>query len=308
MDNIALRPLSFSEIIDGAVGLYRRCAIPCILIALIAAIPEVILYGGWQVESESLGSSQLFDPTQPIDSEQLAEMLNQLRAPLLITLFAFIAGAAQAAALVSALGEAVSGGAPSLKQAFGSSLRRIHHVLIALFLIAALMVFSASWSFVLGIISAVLIDPTLLGASIGILLGGAALFGSIVFVGSAANGALPLILFERKNALSAMIGSFKLFKGMRLQVVAVGATALLVPSLVNFGWTAMIGGAEFFVSPDEALQAGFFERWILASGGSIVAALLAPFPAACWVLLYRNGKLRREGVDLEAAARRLAPS
>jgi hypothetical protein len=112
-------------------------------------------------------------------------------------------------------------------------------------------------------------------------------------------GVAPAIVAEGLGPIQGMRRSARL---LRPRVFAVLGIAVLVGIL-----SQAIGGALGFVPTMVAFLVGMGRAWpVLAAGASLVGVVTTPIVAIVATLVYLDGRIRQEGLDLQLVAAELA--
>lgn len=291
-----LRPLSFGEILDGAFSLYRRHFVTLFVTALLPLVPTSI---GVAVISRSMSLMAANQPGAGTASMVFAGILFLVGMPGAIIMWA---------ALTAQVGEAWTGGEPSVGEGYRRGGRRFFALIGAAIL--AYIVLLATMMIV-GIAAALLVGVTVgLGASsaAGALIMIPAFlvaFGMVLGVGAALFGVLPALILEKLGPAEAITRSFKLTRGAVGRVMGVVLVTMLIVYLPLIGVLLVTGGFANMADPTAIPGTGLF--WVQQLANMVIGALTTPFMVASFVILYFDRRVRTEALDVQLAADALAP-
>jgi hypothetical protein len=291
MSTSPFRPLTFGEILDGSFTLYRRHFLTLFTTALLPYVPVGVM-SGWVAG---------IAPANPED-------LGYLALAFLVGIVSLVALGVMWVALTREAAQAYTGGEVSLGDGFRQGWRPFFFALIAggvsmvAVWIAAFVLF-----FAIGIFAALLIPATAAGSAgtgatavitifsflvvlvvLAILV---ALFGLCFAV-------VPAIVVERRGPFEAIGRSLSLAWGALprvMGVTVVSTLVLLLPILGLIIFLAMTQGVAALMGG--AMSPGAIAVQQLAS--TVVYALVLPFFATSFVLLYFDRRARTESNDLE---------
>jgi Membrane domain of glycerophosphoryl diester phosphodiesterase len=307
-----LRPLGLGELLDRAISIYRKNFITLVGIVAIVSVPLLLLQvvaALFALPADPFLLARLGASRSP--STPILPLLIFYAASLLVLLLQAIAGIFQSGALVIAVSEAYHGGASSIKQAYGETLRRWASLLLGLVIVGA----------------ANLAVYVLLFVPIFALLLAGPVFGSnSPFVGAAAIGLSGLvclgfipailllilinvrwifreqtILLEQLNAVNGLRRSWNLISGSFFRVLFIGVVLFIFVYVLA---AVPTGAAQFSLMiflPGSLVLTTVLNSVIT----TLVELLVAPIQVAVLTLLYYDLRVRREGYDLELKAREL---
>jgi hypothetical protein len=305
---VPLRPLGFSEILDGAFQAIRTnprtmlgfAAVVLSISSLLSLVPQA-----WA--QRSMGQAL----SGAVDRADLTAFLDATLAGVVAvipsTILVWLAVVVLNALLVVAVSAAVLGEKTSPGQLWRRVRRRVPAaiglslltgllvsvgaiVAAGLFIGPAVLLFTqdVAWAGVILVILGVFA-----GIAVGLTLG----------VGTALAG--PVLLLEESSVLTALRRSWRLVRGSFWRVLAimivVGILTYVTSLLVQTPFTAV----SYLV--DSLLDNQFHTKWVptLLStaintvGQTVSGAILNPWSAAVVALLYIDLRMRREGLDLE---------
>ncbi|MCY4572825.1 MAG: hypothetical protein OXF01_08475 [Gemmatimonadetes bacterium] len=306
MSTIPMRPLGFSEIVDGAVQLYRRDFGLYYLIVLVCSLPSYVLTVLWN-PAELLESAEAFDsaadPTVAL--EQMGGLLGQMGFLFLISLvslaFSFFASLSLTVAMharieerPSSLGAAYKGALPHLVSAAGASI-----VAFLIFLVVFVVVWVAMMFSFVGV-SVATGNPWLAVLAFGIMVV-ALLMVTSLWMG-ATFGVFPAVVIEGRSAMDALGRSFSLCRGGWLKVIGIMVVATIVSWAPTVAVATFTGTWDLFLSPGEVGTISPTRQWVLNTAGLIVGPLTTPFLLGCIMMLFHDRRVRSEGYDLETLA------
>jgi len=292
---VALRPLSLSDIFNGAVAYIRRnpkatlglttiVVVLAQLVTLLLQVGPLAAMGGLgsevQGEAPSTGAVAMFS------GATLAGVLVTQLASVLLT-----------GMLTVIIGRSIFGGTVTIGQAW-ERLRGRLLALIGLTLLEAVVLLAvvlvvigliAAAGAVGGAVAAFVVGvPLVLAAVLG------ALFGLTVLL-----FAPVLIVLERLDVFAAIARSFALVKTGFWRVLGIWLLASLVASVIAsaVGAPFSIVGQLLTMSPD-GVSMSIVGLVLVAVGGTIGQIVTAPFAAGVDVLLYTDRRIRAEAFDL----------
>ena len=296
---VALRPLGFLEILDGAIAAIRSH--PGTMLGLSAAVvtvstllESVLTYGALR------DFDVLLDTTSTnLELQEVTDGLAALAGSALVTFsLTFLAQLVLTGVLTTVVYRAVLGEQVPLSAAWGAARGRIP-ALLALFV---LIVVTMGAGVVLVSVPAVVL--TVAGAP-GIVLGLAwivtvlAVITVIIYVWVVLGVASPAVVLERRGVLQAWSRSRQLVHGSFWRVLGI----LLLSTLIVTGIALAISVPFTVVSTvaggDDPL--GVLPLTVNGVGSILGGTITSPFAAAVVVLLFVDLRIRREGLDIELA-------
>ena len=301
MSTTPFRPLTFGEILDGAFTLYRRHFLALFITALLPYVPVGVM-SGWVAGST------------PANPEEMGA--SYLVMAFTVGIFSMVALAVMWVALTRQAAQAYTGGEVSVGDAFRQGWRPFVFSLIAGF-VAMIVVWVAlgAMFFAFGLFAALLIPAASGSAGAGattffaifsilvvvvILALCVGLFGLFFAV-------VPAIVVERRGPFEAIGRSLSLAWGALPRVVGVTVVSMLVLLLPVLGlliFLAMTQGVAALMGGAGAMSPGAIAVQQLAT--TVVYALVLPFFATSFVLLYFDRRARTESQDLEGMVAELA--
>lgn len=296
---IALRPLGFGDILEGAFAAMRRNPRTFFGLALLTSLAVLLLVA-------AVGAIGYLVITQ-VGSSGAADVLLAVGTIGGVTLL-YVASAVTAVALTGMLsypvGEAVLGRKPSIGETWRRTrgmLPRLTGLCLILF-IPVVIVFA-------GLIALVIVafdrGSDVAGAA-GIVVLVAALV-AMAYVGVRLALATPALVLEELGVVAALRRSWSLTRGRFWRTLGVLFVSSLIVGVVQqvLGFGFQIVGAALGVAFTSTVggQAGDVGFAVVLFGvtivGSLLASLLAqPFLAAVGALLYTDARIRKEGFDL----------
>jgi hypothetical protein len=289
MSTNLLRPLAFSEILDGAFTLYRRHFVTFFATALVCFVPLSVisfLLGGGEAVTGGAGIGILV---------------------LFVAMVVALVGGW--AALTWQAAQGINGQPLSVGDGFRHGLRAFLPLLGGLVVgYLALSAVATAAAMLVGL--AVGIAAVAAGTAATFALGIAA--GLILVVlftlGLAALFAVPAaVVVERLGPIAALRRSWGLASGAWGRVVGVVLVAWIIVMLPTMGLYAVGAGTGLFSLSETGMQN---PTWavIESSASFLISALTYPFFVAATTLLYFDRRVRSEAYDLELATDGLAMS
>jgi hypothetical protein len=302
MSTTPFRPLTFGEILDGAFTLYRRHFLTFFITALVPYVPVGVL-SGWLAGST---------PANPDDMG-----VGYILLAFAVGIVSLVALAIMWVALTREAAQAYTGGEVSLADAFRQGWRSFFFALIAGGVAVVVIWFGAvAMFFAIGLVAALLIPAMSTGSAgagatavIGIFsfVVVVVVFGLILGLFGLFFAVVPAIVVERRGPFEAIGRSLTLAWGALPRVVGVtvvSSLALLLPILGLFIFLAMTEGVAALMGGAGAMSPGAIAIQQLAT--TVVYALVLPFFATSFVLLYFDRRARTESNDLEGMVAALA--
>jgi hypothetical protein len=291
---IPLRPLSLSDIFNGAVAYIRanpKATLGLTTIVVVAAqILALIL---------SVGPMALTGELQPTlrGGESTGVLLGSSASSLAGAIATGLSAILLSGMLTVVVGRAVFGAGITIGEAW----RRLRPRLWALIAFSALEVVGAVVLIaivVLVIVGVAVVGNGVAAAVIGVPLG-LALIAGLVYLGTMLSFTPSVIVLERLEMVSAISRSFKLVRndfwrvfGIRLLggiVAEVVATAVAVPFSL---------GGQTLLASASSTRVALVAIVVLSVGSAISQIITAPFSAGVVVLLYTDRRIRAEAFDL----------
>jgi hypothetical protein len=303
MSHVMLRPLSFSEVLDGAFKLYRRHFVAVFTVALISVAPMTLVMGPFAARMAAMEDPEAFDAAA-FAGFGLAMMASVLFFGLLY------------ATLTRLFSQAYTGGEVSVGDAYRAGLRRFVTVLVSWFVIfVAWMVLVLAAILMVGLIVGVV-------AAIGAAAGGDAgavaaiavaivfgLLGTVVAVVIYAAlmamwmGVLPAIVVEGRGPLAAIGRWVGLARGAFWRVIGMSVVTFLLMILPFIGVFVLTGVFTGNWTGGAGMSPTAF--WVQQVLSALASSIIYPFVVAPFVLLYYDRRVRVEALDVEMAAQGL---
>lgn len=291
---IPLRPLSLSDIFNGAVTYIRanpKATLGLTTVVVIAAqIVALILQVGPLAFTGALG------PLRGEDASAAA-LLGTSASGLAGAIATGLSAILLNGMLTVVVGRAVFGSTITI----GETWERVRGRLLALIGFTALEVVGAV--LLIGLVVLIIVGVAVLGNGAAAFLVGAplvlGLIALLMYLGTMLAFAPPLIVLERLDIVSAIKRSFQLIRGGFWRVLGIWLLAQLVAGLIA-GAVAVpfsFGGQILLISA-ESTGAVLTSLVLLAVGSAIGQIITAPFTAGVVVLLYTDRRIRAEAFDL----------
>lgn len=270
---VALRPMTVADILDGAFAIIKARPMRLLGISAVFVVP-VNLFAAYLQRNMlgNVGLGELFsnpnDPAVVAESQQ-GSSAAEIWAAVLVWVIPALALVFVAAAVAKLVGAWTAGQDPAAGELL-RSVGRLWWPLLAAYLLVHLV---------------------------------EGLGGVTCYIGTLAAMALfsvtaPVIGAESLGPIAAMKRSASLVGSRFWQVLGIN----LLIALVDFVLTNALGGLPQFL----AAWFGWDVAWLLLAAGNIIGAVIStPFVAAATVLLYLDLRIRTEGLDIEMSARRL---
>ena len=306
---IPLRPLTLSEIFNGAIAYIRlnpKATLGMTAIVVVAAQVIGLVLQIWPLAALGALEPSTFDTfgsTEPSDEALIGTMLSAL-AGLATTLLASIV---LSGLLTVVVGRAVFGA----KITTGEAWQRARGRLLPLFGITALE----------GIgVTVLIVVAVALTAATGYVAGGAAavivgllLFVAVVVLLVWASTVLVfapvLIVLERLGIVAAIARSFALVRKDFWRVCGIWVLGMIVATLISGAVSAPFGiVGQIMLMTSESTTRLVVALVLTGIGGAIGQIITAPFSAGVVVLLYTDRRIRAEAFDLVLQTGATSPS
>lgn len=291
---VPLRPLSLSDIFNGALGYIRTnpktaLGLTTVVVVAMQLVTLLVKIGPMAVINRSA-----MDPAADFSGSDLAvSSLTSLAG----TIATVLGGILLSGMLTVVVGRAVFGSSISIAEAW----TRVRGRLLPLIGLAALMGLGAvllTGAVILPVVAAAAAGGPGAAVVLGVLLV-PALIAAVVYLFTRLSFASPLIVLEGLGVFEAMGRSFALVRHSFWRVLGILLLTALVTSLV-----AGVVGAPFTIAGTVlTLSAGATTPplgavALSAVGSTIGQIITAPFSAGVIVLLYTDRRIRAEAFDL----------
>ncbi len=284
MPDVTLRPLSFGEIVDHGVNLFRRLFVPLVLVQVICT--GIIV--PWQAFLAGSG-----------------RQMSLLYFLMLVASFVLSGLASAAVALI--ISENYLGRRLDAMRALQLALPKLGAV-ITLSLAVGLVLVGAALPAMLAMGGAfAFMAPAFTGGQVGVniglavllMLGGMVLLLLPVFVFSGLALSTPALVLEDLDASTALSRSWKLTRGSRLRVVGlmmISSVIIMIP-IIAIGFIGGIFAASGSPGPGSVGT---------TVATSIATLVFTPLVYCVLTLLYYDLRVRKEAFDLEVLASSLS--
>lgn len=295
---VAIRPLNLGELLDGAFKLFVANWRTIVVATGIFLVPLQLLSA--YLQRDLLGGGLLEMLSDPTAAQMFTEAggLGEDQAVLLGVAQSLVILPLLTGVVAAIVGASYLGGSLQVGEALAAGLRRWWALIASwlLLILASLLP--------LGI--AVGILP--LAAAGGVPVAGMVLLGIVLVLGGLATSLAAASLFAAApaaiviEALGPLQGLRRSARLLRPRLPAVLGTLVVAVLLVSV-LSMVLGGIPQFVG----LMAGDRLGWLLVAVGGIAAGLVTtPLFAIVVTLLYFDGRVRQEALDLRLAADRLS--
>lgn len=292
---IPLRPLSLSDIFNGAVAYIRanpKATLGLTTIVVVAAQLLALLF--------SVGPFAFtgqVEPTLRGDEVSTGLLLGSSASSIAGAIATWLSSILLAGMLTVVVGRAVFGAGITIGEAW----QRLRGRLWALIGFAVLEVIGAGIlvGMVVGIIVAAAVAVNGVAAAvIGVpmVLG---LLAGLVYLGTMLTFTPSVIVLERLDIISAISRSFKLIRNDFWRVFGIRLLGIIVAGMIGAAISVpfSFGGQILLVAASSTISA-LVALVLLAIGGAISQIITAPFTAGVVVLLYADRRIRGEAFDL----------
>ncbi|CAN5197909.1 hypothetical protein BH23ACT9_BH23ACT9_00370 [soil metagenome] len=286
---VDVRPLRFTDILDGSFGLFRSSLRLMIPLVLAVMVPLQLLSAFIQREALQFAFAGIFD--DPDAASLLFDGEGNLAGLAVRALSGLLIDPVLAGALVWVAGRRFLGQPVD----FGQTLRQTGRM--------------AGWLVLAYIVSAlargIFLVPALLAgtggseeaAALALVLGGLA----VLLLTPLFAVVTPAILFEPRRPAQAFAHAVRLVRGAYWRTTGIVVGTTLVFNLLAL----LLAGAPNVIG----FIGGFGFAWVLIAFGSVLEQLItAPLIAGAMVLLHADLRVRQEGFDFDLLLDRMQPS
>ena len=292
---IPLRPLSLSDIFNGAVAYIRanpKATLGLTTVVVVAAqlLALILSVGPLAVTGE-------LQPTLSGEEVSTGALLGSSASGLAGAVATGLSSILLSGMLTVVIGRAVFGASISINEAW----QRLRPRLWALIGVTVLEVIGAAVlvTVVVLIIAGVAVAANGVAAAvIGVPLALALIVG-LIYLGTMLSFAPSIIVLERLEIIPAITRSFKLVRNDFWRVLGIrllgGIVAAVIAGAVTVPFS--FGGQILLVSASSTLAA-LIALVLLSIGSAIGQIITAPFSAGVVVLLYTDRRIRAEAFDL----------
>lgn len=295
---MAIRPLTLGELLDGAFKLLVANWRTIIVVTAIFVVPLQLLSAYLQREMLSTGLLEMFANPSTAQLWMEGGGSGEDLATLLALVNGFVLTPLVTGAVVAVVASSYLGGSLQAGAALAAALRRWWALTASwLLLIMAAMLPLLVAGILIGLAGAVGV-PVVVVVLLGVVLGFAAV-AAFLAVASVFAAAVPAIVVEGLGPVAGLGRSLRLLRPRLLSVVGIVVVASIVISLLSIS----LGG----IPQVAGLLIGDSFGWLLVAVGSVLASLVTtPLLAIVVTLLYFDGRVRHEALDLRLAAEGLS--
>jgi hypothetical protein len=291
---VPLRPLTLSDIFNGAVGYVRanpKATLGLTTIVVVAAQVVALLLSLWPITL----TGQLADSLDA-DTASTEAVIGWVASGLAVTVTTALSSTLLGGMLTVVIGRSIFGAGITIGDAW-RRLRPRFWALIGFTVLKALGV--VLWFG--GLVLIVLLAVAVVDGPIAILVAAPLVLlwiAVLVYLGVMLTFTPSIVVLERRDILTGVRRSFALIKGDFWRVFGIGILALIVAQFV-----AAAVSIPFTIGSQVALTispttASFLLSMVLASvGGAIGQIITGPFSAGVVVLQYTDRRIRAEAFD-----------
>jgi len=291
---IPLRPLSLSDIFNGAVGYVRMNPKATLgLTACVVVIAEVI---GLALQVGPLAATGRLAVLRG-DDASTATLLGSLLSSSGRAVATWLAALVLSGMLTVVVGRAVFGSTITV----GDAWQRVRGRLWALLGVAALELVGAA--VLVGIVIGIIVGITVsANGAIATLVGIPLVIGLIVvlvYVINMLTFAPVVVVLERKPIFTSISRSFALVRGRFWRTLGIRLLAVLIAGLIAGAVAApftIVGAILLFSAKSTSMI--LVSTVLTAFGGAIGQIVTAPFSSGVVALLYTDARIRAEAFDL----------
>jgi hypothetical protein len=293
---IPLRPLSLSDIFNGAIAYVRMN--PKATLGLTTAVVVVAQLIALVMQIAPLGATGGLTSVSSGDEVSDAALIGSSLSSLASIVTTGLATIVLSGLLTVVVGRAVFGAHITIGEAWQRARGRLLALIgfIALEVLGAVILIAIVVGVLVAAISAVNGPAAfVIGAPLV-----AALLAGLVYVGVKLSFAPTLIVLERLDVVSAMNRSFALVKNDFWRVFGIIVLGQIVSGMIAGAVSVpfTFGGQLLLVMGSGSMSAAIFGLVLMAIGGAIGQIITSPFNAGVVVLLYTDRRMRAEAFDL----------
>ncbi|WP_407666400.1 DUF7847 domain-containing protein [Mycobacterium pinniadriaticum] len=292
---IPLRPLSLSDIFNGAVGYIRAnpkatLGLTTVVVVVTQLLALILQLGPLISMGAKVGAPTGEELSTPV-------LVGSALSSLTTALTTFLAGILLSGMLTVVVGRAVFGA----KITVGEAWQRVKSRLLALLGFSALEILAAM--VLVGVVAGVIagIAAAANGAAaviIGIPLV-LALIAALTYLYTALSFGPVAVVLERKPVMASIRRSFGLVRNHFWRVIGIRLLAGLVAAVIAGAVSVPFSIAGQVLLLGETSSGGvILATTLTAVGGAIAQIITAPFTAGVVVLLYTDIRIRAEAFDL----------
>ncbi|MPY79863.1 MAG: hypothetical protein GEV04_15655 [Actinophytocola sp.] len=287
---ITLRPLSLTEIIDGAISTMR--SYPKVMFGVAAIVVTISTVIGFPSQASLTNSaSQL--PADATGEQAMDAIGPTLTGAGIAAVIGLVAGAFLTGFLTTVVGKAVLGRPAPFSGVWAEVKPQLGRLIgLALFSIVPALGIA-----LVVVLVGVVLPPLLLIAVPAAIVVGAWLY--VLYFALAA----PALVLERCSVIESVKRSRALVQRSWWRVFGIlllaGILVAVISSIIQIPFGLAGGGASTFTGGGGDIT--FFGMVIGTIGAIIAGTITEPFFAAVSALLYTDQRMRREGLDIELA-------
>ncbi len=292
---IPLRPLSLSDIFNGAVAYIRanpKATLGLTTIVVVATqIIALILQAG------PLAVTGQLAPALRGEDASTAALLGSSVSGIAGSIATALSAILLSGMLTVVVGRAVFGAGITIGEAW----QRLRPRLLALIGFTALE--AAGAIVLIGIVVAIIVGVGYAANGAAAFLIGAplvlGLFALLVYLGTMLSFAPPLIVLERLGVMPAILRSFALVKNDFWRVLGIRLLGTLVAAVIAGAVSVPFSfGGQILLLSAGSTAGALIALVLVAIGGAVGQIITAPFTAGVVVLLYTDRRIRAEAFDL----------
>jgi hypothetical protein len=312
------RVLSFGDVLDESIGLFRRHWVVFALVSAVCLIPpgllEVLITFGGALDTRGL-ATQFASGTIP-DVNTLSRLVGVLG---ILSLVSALFALAWAAAVVVTADEYLHGTEPSLSTVIGKVIDRYPIVLVTSLVSFVLLLLVALAAAALMVVTIVLLPIFILGcigAIVGVILWWtrptmrtvwlkwliilATPFGLFFYIGGTLALALVAAVLEPQGPISALRRSRELIYTHWFRAIAILFVAYMIVVVLQYIPTLLV---QLPLTVLALLRGqpgmGPAEQAISLGAGIVTQVLCASMASICYTLLFIDLRNRRDATDIE---------
>ncbi len=298
---IPLRPLSMSELLDGAITVVRTHPKATFGLSAVLALIGLVVVGLPLATLARWGLSFVPSSTDTADPDSLGLNWADISSALLLSLPAWICGLLATGILTALVGQAVLGRTVGAAQSWQAAKPRLW-ALLGLSLLQVL-------------VSTLAIAVALTPLGVGLIIGQPALallslplgvVAIVALIGLSCVFALapPVVVLEQRGPLSALKRTVRLLRGQWWRTFGIWLLLQVLLQVLGSVVSVPLGIVstvmQLLRDTGSSMKGlfSFISDLFTALGSSLSAVVIWPFAAAAMALLYLDMRMRREGLDL----------